>query len=107
MIPQRPRSPRPRIFLSPPFINCPSCGAEDGFGVLMVCDRHYVRACWKCTHTIHVPLPKLRKRIIYLDQFVISNVMKELDPDTPAHSKGIKGGFYRTVFERLDRLRKL
>ena len=73
----------------------------------MVCDRHYVRACWKCPHTMHVPLPKLRKRIIYLDQFVISNVMKELDPDTPAHSKGIKGGFYRTVFERLDRLSKL
>jgi len=73
----------------------------------MICDRHYVRRCIGCWFDQRIPLPQLDKKLIYLDQFVISNMMKELDPDRPATAKGIKGGFYRTIFEKLDRLSKL
>jgi len=68
----------------------------------MICDRHYVRRCIKCWFDQSFPLPALNKRIIYLDQFVISNMMKELDP-----SNKNTNGFYRSLFERLDRLSKL
>lgn len=68
----------------------------------MICDRHYVRRCVNCWFDKSLPLSPVKKRIIYLDQFVISNMMKELDP-TCTHS----AGFYRNLFERLDRLSKL
>ena len=68
----------------------------------MICNRHYVRRCIDCSFDESLPLPEIKKRIIYLDQFVISNMMKELDPaDTNPHS------FYRPLFEKLDRLSKL
>lgn len=107
MMPRRNRQPKVKEFVRPPFIVCPECQKADTFGVLMVCDRHYVRRCINCWLDQSFPLPALDKKIIYVDQFVISNIMKELDPHAPAASKGIKGGFYRTVFEKLDRLSKL
>lgn len=106
-MPSRNRSPKVKAFVHSPFIRCPDCGAPDTFGVLMICDRHYIRRCVGCWFDQRIPLPPLDKKVIYLDQFVISNMMKELDPDRPAAVKGIKGGFYRTLFERLDRLSKL
>jgi hypothetical protein len=68
----------------------------------MVCDHHYVRSCINCWFDQSLPLPALKKRIIYLDQFVISNIMKELNPANE-HA----AGFYRSLFKRLDRLSKL
>ena len=68
----------------------------------MICDRHYVRRCIHCWFDESLPLPAVQKSIIYLDQFVLSNMMKELDP-----SKKNADGFYRTLFEKLDRLSKL
>ena len=67
----------------------------------MICDRHYVRRCIQCWFDKSLPLPAIKKTIIYLDQFVLSNMMKELDP-----SKEYAHGFYRTLFEKLDRLSK-
>jgi hypothetical protein len=96
------RAPKVKEFVHSPFWTCPDCGAEGKFGVLMVCDRHYIRRCINCWFDQRLPLPALKKRIIYLDQFVISNMMKELDPA----SEHIPG-FYRSLFERLDRLSKL
>ncbi len=68
----------------------------------MICDRHYDRRCIHCWFDQSLPLPAVKKSIVYLDQFVLSNMMKELDP-----SKKIAHGFYRTLFEKLDRLSKL
>ncbi len=102
----RSRTPKVKEFVRPPFIRCPDCG-EEKFGVLMTSERQYVRRCINCWFDKSFPLPPIRKRLIYLDQFVISNVMKELDPAAPASVKGVKDGFYRTVFEKLDRLNKL
>jgi len=104
MIPHQQR--KGTYFVHGPFIRCPACG-QDQFGVLLICDRHYVCRCKHCTHDVRIPLPSLEKKVIYLDQFVISNMMKELDPASPAMAKGTNQGFYRTLFERLDRLFKL
>lgn len=104
MIPDRP--PKGTYFVHGPFVRCPACG-KDRYGVLMICDHHYVRRCKECTHDAHLPLPPVDKKIVYLDQFVISNMMKEIDPAAPAAAKGANRGFYRTLFERLDRLCKL
>lgn len=41
-----------------------------------------------------------------MDQFVISNMMKELDPTRSGTAKSQDGKFYRTLFETLDRLSK-
>lgn len=97
----RTRTPKVKEFVNPPFIRCPDCGQEK-FGVLMICDRHYVRRCIHCWFDKSFPLSPVRKKLIYLDQFVISNVMKELDPAASTKAKGVKDGFYRLVFEKLD-----
>src|SRR5204863_2824057 len=95
------RTPKVKEFVHPPFLLCPDCG-EQTFGVLMVCDRHYVRRCISCWFDDSFPLPPVHKRIIYLDQFVISNMMKELNPED-----GRARGYYHALFCALDRLSSL
>ena len=65
----------------------------------MVCDRHYIRRCIRCWLDKTIPLPAIKKRIIYLDQFVISNMMKELNAAHPTMR-----GFYHDLFSKLDRV---
>ena len=102
----------PRVFISPPYIKCPKCG-KNSFGILMVCDRHYYRRCKECFYPrgteppARYRLPDLNKKIIYLDQFAISNMMKILNPATRAYKKGGLDNFWLRLFERLDSLCKL
>ena len=69
----------PRIFISNPYVTCPKCRKE-GFGVLMIDGRHYTRRCRECWHTENIDLPPIRKKIIYIDQFAISGMMKVIRP---------------------------
>src|SRR3954464_2383075 len=69
----------PRDWISPPFIACPFCGAEE-FGVLMITRSSYVRRCRACMKDEQFGLPALAKKILYLDQFAISKLMKVLHP---------------------------
>lgn len=103
---RRDRTPKVKEFVHAPYIKCPDCG-EQKFGVLMVCDSHYARRCIHCWFDKRFALPPIRKKLIYIDQFAISNMMKELDPDRPDSKKGNNDGFYRALFEKLDRLNKL
>lgn len=52
-------------------------------------------------------LPPLKKKIIYLDQFAISNMMKALNPESIAHQRGILDAFWLSLFEKLDGCCKL
>lgn len=106
MTPRHRRTPKVKEFVHAPFVQCPDCGKEK-LGVLMICDRHYVRRCINCWFDQSLPLPPIQKRVVYLDQLVISNMMKELDPASGPAAKGTNNGFFRTLFERLDRLKKL
>lgn len=97
----------PKIFISPPFRKCPKCGQPETFGTLTVNDDSFSRRCFSCRYTDSIPLPELNKKIIYIDQFAISNMMKALNKKTEANKKGRVDIFWHTLFEKLDRLCKL
>lgn len=102
---------RPSDFVHPPFIKCPKCGAE-AFGVLNILGDRYSRRCRLCLFPkppeTHPPtrLPKLDKKVIYLDQFVISNMMFSLDRSSKSHGRSTHHDFYRDLFKKLDTLGK-
>jgi hypothetical protein len=93
----------PRDFISGPFRKCPKCGAEQ-FGVLMVSGNHYLRRCRErtCWHTQRINLPEIKKKIIYLDQCAISNMMKALNPDVKGHERAVADPFWQELFELLN-----
>jgi hypothetical protein len=95
----------PRIFIRPPFRTCPVCGAEGEYGVLMIGGLQYRRRCRECWHSEPYSLPPLSKKVIYLDQMVVSNMTKALHP-TAAAGRQIDP-FWRELFERLDVICKM
>ena len=93
------------MFEMPPFLDCPECDGKDSLGVLMVCDRHYVRRCKKCKYTSQHRLPELSKRFLLLDQFVFSNIAKAIDPKfNKSRMTELDYKFYRKLFAKLERL---
>lgn len=85
---------------------CPRCNRE-AFGLLLVMPTSYTRRCRECGHDERFALPPLSRKVIYLDQLVISNMMKALNRQHPRHHAAAANPFWRTLFERLDRLVKL
>jgi hypothetical protein len=102
----------PKMFISPPYIKCPKCG-KNSFGILMICNHHYNRRCAECFYpeghepAMRYPLPKLSKKVIYLDQLVISNMMYALNPKSRAFQAGRVDPFWKQLFERLYRLSRM
>jgi len=94
----------PRVFIRPPHITCPNCHAEEQFGVLMI-GWGYTRRCRECWFTERYDLPEIRKAVIYLDQMAISEMMKALNPASPAYER--VDPFWREAFEKLDVLKRL
>lgn len=90
----------PRVFISPPFRGCPNCRSEESYGLLMIGGVQYTRRCRECWHSDHYPLPPVNKKVIYLDQMVISHMTKALHP-TAAAGREIDP-FWRELFEKLD-----
>jgi len=95
----------PKIFISPPFIKCPKCKKLDTFGVLFISGHSYTRRCRECWFTESYKLPGIKKKIIYLDQFVISEMMKSINKKLKKTKT--TASFWLTLFEKLDRLIKL
>ncbi|OGG24042.1 hypothetical protein A3A79_02495 [Candidatus Gottesmanbacteria bacterium RIFCSPLOWO2_01_FULL_43_11b] len=96
----------PRIFISPPYVECPKCKKPD-YGVISIHSFSYTRRCRACWHTESYSLPKLKKKVIYLDQMVISEMMKLLHPTTEITRRVRVKGVWKEVFAKLDRLVKL
>ncbi len=97
----------PRDFVNPPFIACPKCGAKE-FGILSIYDDGFSRRCRVCWFTAHGRLPAIRKSVLYLDQFAISNLMYA-DPQTAErceHDKTV-GPFWHDLFAQLRDLLSL
>jgi len=94
----------PRIFISKPFITCPKC-KKDSFGVLMINRRGYTRRCRECWFSNHFGLPELNKKVIYLDQFAVSEMMKAINKKLKKE-KNIDR-FWFSLFEKLEKLNKL
>ena len=49
-----------------------------------------------------MPLPELKKKIVYVDQFAFSNIMKVLDPNAKGHERAIAEPFWKELFETLS-----
>ncbi len=90
----------PRDFIMTPYLRCPKCGAEE-YGVLSVSDTRCVRRCRACWHTATVYLPEIRKKIVYVDQFAFSNIMKFLSPEVKGHERAAAEPFWKELFEIL------
>ena len=75
----------------PPFWQCPSpkCKGEK-FGVLGIHDQSYTRRCNDCDFDQTFQLPQPRKKILYLDQFAISLLVKVSLGRTPKADKWVK-----------------
>lgn len=55
--------------------DCPKCGRKNGFGKVEIFSGSYVfLGCKTCRYSERIQLPKLRKKVIYLDQFFFSHV---------------------------------
>lgn len=102
MTPNKRPSFDPRIFISQPYVSCPMYKNNDCYGVLNVHDIFYTRRCRECWYTNRLSLPKLHKKIIYLDQFVISEMMKAINSKLGKKDK--VDPFYITLFEKLEML---
>lgn len=69
------------MFETPPYIVCPKCG-DKAFGIVFIKGNCYYRRCRACKFpgpelwTAAFPLPIIKKKVIYLDQFVYSNFAK-------------------------------
>lgn len=101
-------------FIHGPYIKCPKCG-KNSFSVSIICDHHYFRRCTECYYpdsskgekSVKYMLPQLNKKVIYIDQFAISNMMKFLNPATKSHKKVKDDIFWGKLFEQLHTLCKL
>ena len=86
----------------PPFVACPKCGRQQ-FGIESIGGVTCSRRCKACFARDSVNLPAVSKRVVYLDQFFISNLAKTLNPRSPRHAKTKEQPFWTTAFEQLER----
>lgn len=59
--------------------DCPNCGLERGFGNVGVRPDHVLRGCKRCRHFQKILLPQVRKKVLYLDQSLLSSAFREHD----------------------------
>ncbi len=101
--------------IEPPFIECPKC-RQQTYGVLHVGVRAYLRACADCQikdgrlveKPGYFPLPKMRKKVVYLDQNILSGIVKAFRPELRKGKmeSNVERDWIK-LFQKLDRLRKL
>ena len=97
----------PRIFIHGPYIRCPKCNRQ-GYGVVEIGGRGYTRRCRRCWYSSRYPvLSTLQKKVIYVDQFAISNMMEAIDVTAKAHDRAAADPFWLSLFEQLERVCKL
>ena len=86
------------MFEMSPFWDCPACGKTEAYGVLLVGDFSYTRRCKECQHKERLYLPEIDKKVIYVDQFVISNMFLHAnDPIKEAPHKEFWIGLHNQI----------
>ncbi|MBX7186954.1 MAG: hypothetical protein K1Y01_17575 [Vicinamibacteria bacterium] len=96
------------LMTSPPFRECPLCKAPRyGVVILFGGEPSYQRRCLACGYDDVCEFPALSKSIVYVDQFLISNVAKLLDPESRAVERVRQEPFWTTVYKKLTRLVRL
>ena len=95
------------MFISEPYKTCPNpeCRNLKTYGVFMPIEgsKTFTRECTICGFTENFDYPTIKKKVIYLDQFVISNLIKLLDTEHPSHARVAADPFWRELFIRLER----
>lgn len=76
-----------------PLDRCPKCGQAESFGRTIFRQRGLTLRCKKCGHTEVKNLPPITKKIIYIDQFALSKMVKNKDEP-----------FWAELHDRLTRL---
>lgn len=56
--------------------NCAGCGGINTFGNIDVYSSFVSRGCGQCAYKERVPLPSIKKKILYLDQFFFSGAFR-------------------------------
>lgn len=56
--------------------DCPGCGGKACFGNVMITGNKLSRGCKHCRYWTYVDLPLIRKKIVYLDQSILSTAFK-------------------------------
>lgn len=74
--------------------------------VMGISHDSYRKECYECGHEASYPLPQIKKKIIYLDQFVIDHFVKVLDPKHQKHDKAKAEPFWLEAYKRLEVLVK-
>lgn len=90
-----------KMFEMPPYWDCPSCESSNAFGVLSIYEDSYERRCHVCNHSQYYPLSNVDKKVIYVDQFVISNLFHHRnnpDQESPHRS------FWKALDQQIQRL---
>jgi len=59
--------------------DCPKCQCKDSFGNVLVSGNRLLRGCKLCEYATKIELPRLCKKIIYLDQFFFSSAFRATD----------------------------
>jgi hypothetical protein len=93
-----------RTLIMEPYRRCRSCGSET-LGLMSVGPSSVHRRCATCLASERVALPEIVKKVVYLDQFAVSDMMKALDPASPSHERVPER--WLKLFSLLDRLVKL
>ena len=75
-------------------------------GTLSVTGNVHARRCRNCFHDETERLPPLTKKLIYLDQMLLSGIARELDPVWREQTKR-RDDFWLEAFDQIDRLVKL
>lgn len=63
------------MFELPPYRKCPRC-KNDTFGTLSVGGTRHAKRCKDCRYSHDEVLPDVNKRVVYLDQFAVSELYK-------------------------------
>jgi hypothetical protein len=56
--------------------DCPGCGQKNTFGNIDVYDTVVSLGCTKCSYKEKRPLPPVKKKVLYLDQFFFSHAVR-------------------------------
>jgi hypothetical protein len=59
--------------------NCPGCGGHSTYGNVDINESYVLRGCRSCKYRVEIPLPEVRKAILYLDQCFFSGAFRDRD----------------------------
>lgn len=70
----------------------------------MVNNQSYTKKCYKCGYSETKKLPPLKKKLVYVDQFVISNIMNSLDKTSSKYENIRKDPYWIELYKLISKL---